>query len=359
MGQYHHPVCIEAEEGLVPHILGCGLKEAEQVFTRPGTCAALVALVSARGGNMPADCSHSPLVGRWAGKRVLIQGDYAEDGDIPEWDGPPLSLLYHALRSPEDRQPWDGMPEGYWDTVPLFADLSEEAVAFLEGACSVRFFGDSWRTFAKVKPVAREFGQCGVGEYVLDTCYGADDLAYFKRAGMQPIDIQRVPRSGDWHGIRPHEVAEGQHRVIANLDRREYLDPAAFGQVPTLAGLLADPRLRGDGPPPWPKAFEKADPGGIAAIDVAGALFALLCHPVKRGGGDLPGSYDEAYGRGGKQLWKRAAKVEVKGRWRGGRLLGTAEFAGHPDWPTTDEVIAGFADISDAAINYLVALSHF
>ena len=359
MGQYHHPVCIEAGEGLSPHLLGCGLKEAEQIFTRPGTCAALVALVSARGGNRPADCAQSPLVGRWAGKRVLVQGDHAEDGDIPGWKGPPLSLLYHALRSPEERQPWDGIPEGYWDQVPVFADISEEAAAFLEGACSVRFFGDSWRTFAKVKPVAKEFGNSGVGEYVLDTCYGADDLAYFKRAGMRPIDIQRVPRSGDWHGIRPHEVAEGQRRVIVNLDRREYLDPAMFGQVPTLAGLIADPRLRGDGAPRWPKAFEKADPGGIAAIDVAGALFALLCHPVKRGGGDLPGSYDEAYGRGGKQIWKRAAKVAVKGRWRGGRILGTAELASHPDWPTTDEAVAGFADISNAAINYLVALSHF
>src|ERR1700682_1262918 len=112
MGQYHHPVCIEAEEGLVPHILGCGLQEAEQVFTRPGTCGALVALVAARGGNMPADCSHSPLVGRWAGKRVLIQGDYAEDDDIPNWDGPALSKLYTAMTPAEDRQPRGSMPAG-------------------------------------------------------------------------------------------------------------------------------------------------------------------------------------------------------------------------------------------------------
>ena len=32
MGQYHHPVCIDAEEGLSPHALGCGLKEGEQGF---------------------------------------------------------------------------------------------------------------------------------------------------------------------------------------------------------------------------------------------------------------------------------------------------------------------------------------
>ena len=49
MGQYHHPVCIEAKEGLSPQSLGCGLKEGEQGFTRPGTPNAITALVCARG----------------------------------------------------------------------------------------------------------------------------------------------------------------------------------------------------------------------------------------------------------------------------------------------------------------------
>jgi hypothetical protein len=65
MGQYHHPVCIEAEEGLDPAGMDSGLKEGEQGFNRPSTPNALVALVCARGGNMPADCSQSPLIGRW------------------------------------------------------------------------------------------------------------------------------------------------------------------------------------------------------------------------------------------------------------------------------------------------------
>jgi hypothetical protein len=55
MGQYHHPVCIEAEEGLDPAGMDSGLKEGEQGFNRPSTPAAIVALVCARGGNMPAD----------------------------------------------------------------------------------------------------------------------------------------------------------------------------------------------------------------------------------------------------------------------------------------------------------------
>ena len=37
MGQYHHPVCVEDEEGLNPAGMDSGLKEGEQGFSRPST----------------------------------------------------------------------------------------------------------------------------------------------------------------------------------------------------------------------------------------------------------------------------------------------------------------------------------
>jgi hypothetical protein len=105
---------------------------------------------------MPADLSQSPLIGRWAGTRVLVQGDYAEDDDLPGWDGQPLSKLYSALRDKEDEEPDPGQP--------VFADISEEVAAFLEEACSVRFFKASWGSSycVAVKPVARALGGNGV-----------------------------------------------------------------------------------------------------------------------------------------------------------------------------------------------------
>ena len=33
MGRYHHPVCIEAEEGLSPSAMDAGAKEGEQGFS--------------------------------------------------------------------------------------------------------------------------------------------------------------------------------------------------------------------------------------------------------------------------------------------------------------------------------------
>jgi hypothetical protein len=377
MGQYHHPVCIEAEEGLDPAGMDSGLKEGEQGFNRPSTPNAIVALVCARGGNMPADCSQSRLIGRWAGKRVLIQGDYADDDDIPGWKGPRLSKLYRAMRPVEDRK-----PEKDWRTTPVFADITRDACAFLEAACSVRYFEqeqickdgdprsktygqviDRWTTThsVQVKPMARHFGNCGVAEYVIDSIYNASDLEYLKRCGMKPEDVQRAPRSGDWHGFLPEEISEGQRRVIVNLDTLEYIDPVKFGQIPTLAGIVSlAPKAR-DLP-----ILKKANQDNLQIIDVAGGLFAMLCHPKRRGGGDIPANAEElvaAYGGNARDPRTKAAKLfkgveDIKGRWRGACLLGTSEIR-YEDWPTTEEVLEKGTDISDKVVRYLVAISHY
>jgi hypothetical protein len=374
MGQYHRPVCIEAAEGLDPHAMNCGLKEGEQGFDYPGTPHAMLALVCARGGNMPADCSQSPLIGKWAGMRVLVQGDYAEDTDIPGWTRPKLSKLYHAM-TPEDER----KPKKNWRSVPLFRDVTREVRDFLEAACNVRYFEkeetltdgnpasntygqviDRWTSThsVHVKPAARHFGSCGVAEYVVDNdYYGAcltRDLEQLKAHGMQPIDVQRPPRSDDWHGVLPGEVAAGQTRVIVNLDTLEYLDPSRFGQVPTLAGMLQLPdknRL----------ILRQANPDwGNVVVSVTTGLFAMLCHPERRGGGDLPAASLDFLGDDPRS--KKSALFQgatgVKGRWRGGRILATGEIR-YEDRPTTEEVIERGTDISDTVIRYLVAVSHY
>jgi hypothetical protein len=47
-----------------------------------------------------------------------------------------------------------------------------------------------------------------------------------------------------------------------------------------------------------------------------------------------------------------------KGSWRGGHILGTGEIR-YEDWPTTDEVLERGTDISDLALRYLVAITHY
>jgi hypothetical protein len=333
---------------------------------------------------MPADCSQSPLIGRWAGKRVLVQGDYAEDTDIPGWNGPRLSKLYRAMRPVEQRKAQGDTPTEKaksrrdWAVTPVFADITHDACAFLEAACNIRYFVqdqickdgdprsktygqviDRWTSThsVQVKPVARHFGGCGVAEYVIADFYNVRDLEYFKRCGIKPEDVQRPPRSGDWHGFLPEDVAEGQTRVIVNLDTLEYINPVKFGQAPTLAGMvsLIPPNSR-DLP-----ILKKANQAVQSIVDVAGGLFVMLCHPECRGGGDIPanaarmGSIDKERAKAAK-LFKGVE--DVKGRWRGGHILGTSEIR-YEDWPTTEEVIEKGTDISDKVLKYLVAISHY
>ena len=377
MGQYHHPVCIEAEEGLNPAGLDSGLKEGEQGFNRPSTPNAIVALVCARGGNMPADCSQSPLIGRWAGKHVLIQGDYAENGDISDWKGPRLSKLYRAMRPVDERK-----PKKDWRSVPVFTDITRDATAFLEAACNVRYFEheqickdgdprsktygqiiDRWTSThsVQVKPVARHFGNCGVAEYVIADVYDTRDLEYLKRCGMKSEDVQRPPRSGDWHGFLPEEIPEGQHRVIVNLDTLEYINPVKFGQIPTLAGIVSLASKDRNLP-----ILKKANQDNLQVVDVAGGLFAMLCYSKRRGGGDIPANAEElvaAYGGNPRDPRAKVAKLfkgveDIKGRWRGGHILGTSEIR-YENWATTEEVIERGTDISDKVLRYLVAISHY
>jgi hypothetical protein len=304
------------------------------------------------------------LIGRWAGRRVLIQGDYAEDKDLPGWTGPRLSQLYRAMTPRAARNKRD------WRTTPVFQDISRDACAFLEAACNIRYFEqeqimtdntgkilDRWTSVhsTQVKPVARHFGNCGVAEYVIADGYTERDFEYFKRCGMKPEDVQRPPRSGDWHGFLPTEIPEGQNLLIVNLDTLEYLNPARFGQVLTLAGMVTLAPKERELP-----VLKRASPNHHYLVDVAGALLAVLCHPKRRGGGDIPANAEETGGIDAER--KKYAKLfhgveDVKGRWRGGRILGTSEIR-YEEWPTTKEVIERGTDISDKALKYLVAISH-
>jgi len=113
MGQYWLPVNLDKHEFITPHKLGSGLKLCEQLDTHPGTGAALILLCAAQrerrgGGDLDMDENwHGPerefpkhnvtpgpmpepypeiarrTIGRWAGDRIALVGDYAEDADLP------------------------------------------------------------------------------------------------------------------------------------------------------------------------------------------------------------------------------------------------------------------------------------
>ena len=63
------------------HRLGSGLKLMEQVGFEKSTADALFLLLANSNGRGGGDANEHPYIGRWAGDRIVVQGDYAEVSD--------------------------------------------------------------------------------------------------------------------------------------------------------------------------------------------------------------------------------------------------------------------------------------
>jgi hypothetical protein len=81
MGQYHEVYNLDKKERIHPHEIDNGLKLYEQVGRIESTSTALFALLANSNGRGGGDFPDHPLIGRWAGDRILIQGDYAGPKD--------------------------------------------------------------------------------------------------------------------------------------------------------------------------------------------------------------------------------------------------------------------------------------
>ena len=107
MGQYYYIVNLDKRQFLHPHKLGDGLKLLEFGCSH-NTMVCLAVLLADGNGRGGGDLhSKNPLVGSWAGDRIVIAGDYADKGRfVPEGltgDGDdPLTLYKLAGASYED-----------------------------------------------------------------------------------------------------------------------------------------------------------------------------------------------------------------------------------------------------------------
>ncbi len=126
MGQYWKPVNLDKREYIHPHKLGGGLKLIEQACST-NIGAALVILCAAmpvpRGGGDLDNRTEvaQRIIGRWAGDRIALVGDYAEDGDLKN-SPVPASKIYGLCGNYEE-------PSEY----AQFTDISEDVLAVLRG----------------------------------------------------------------------------------------------------------------------------------------------------------------------------------------------------------------------------------
>ena len=83
MGQYHKVYNLDKREFIHAHQIDNGLKLLEQCGPgdQPTTSDAVWLLLANSNGRGGGDAPKHPMVGRWAGDRLVVQGDYAEDKD--------------------------------------------------------------------------------------------------------------------------------------------------------------------------------------------------------------------------------------------------------------------------------------
>lgn len=101
MGQYHFILNLDKRQYLHPHRFGDGLKLLEFGASGEGTMfglAILLANSNRRGGGDLR--SNNPIVGSWAGDRIVIAGDYGDETETI--DGEPATLYHLAAEEYEE-----------------------------------------------------------------------------------------------------------------------------------------------------------------------------------------------------------------------------------------------------------------
>lgn len=142
MGQYWKLANLDKKEFVHPYGVGAGLKLWEQLAAHPGTGAALIVLCAAmpypRGGGDLRAQTGEKVIGRWAGDRVALVGDYAEREDLA--DEHRAEDIYARCSDC-----WDGEGERYKDITALVAPVIEQE---LDGT----FTGDTWKDWKENNP---------------------------------------------------------------------------------------------------------------------------------------------------------------------------------------------------------------
>ena len=97
-------------------------------------------------GPMPEDYEAVArrTIGRWAGDRIAIVGDYAEDSDLSSEHE--ASKIYRLCVDPEDLAKY---PEDYEGIKPedLYTDISDDVCRVIEHELCGKFVGDGWKEF--------------------------------------------------------------------------------------------------------------------------------------------------------------------------------------------------------------------
>jgi len=131
MGQYWMVVNLDKKEYVNAHRLGCGIKLWEQLANHPATGTALLVLLAAMpqrrvvgdldDADGKADKGYAEVakrtIGRWAGDRIALVGDYGEAGDIPSMPDLNAGDVYQACHNPREFDGEADVPKEFYTDV--------------------------------------------------------------------------------------------------------------------------------------------------------------------------------------------------------------------------------------------------
>jgi hypothetical protein len=101
MGQYYLIANIDKKEFIYPHKFGDGLKLLEFGADGCGTMTGLAILLADGNNRSGGDLqSNHEIIGSWAGDRIVVAGDYADEGKFT--DDPTINLFDYAQEHYKD-----------------------------------------------------------------------------------------------------------------------------------------------------------------------------------------------------------------------------------------------------------------
>ena len=129
MGQYYKVCNLNKLQYLHPHRFGEGLKLLEFGCSANGTMTGLAILLADGNGRGGGDLhSEHPIIGSWAGDRIVIAGDYADEGKWDDEEG----ALYSAAEEPAWEDISDQVIEAMSDDSYICKSLAGRAGTWLE-----------------------------------------------------------------------------------------------------------------------------------------------------------------------------------------------------------------------------------
>lgn len=217
-------ICPSLREYVRGATVGGSNKQAE-ILSNSADVADMVAMLvaDAQDATGRGDMSHLPMTGRWAGRRICWVTTWHDEDPEGRWreDADLSTICDDAIDEWTDVGPV--MVDGMLGVHSRALLMQTFRTTHLDGEVSVHVHRIPMPVLREGDAVVPDVSW--IGEYHNYLRIYEESAEHM--AGLDPDILMTA-----------EDMAEGRRRLIVNLDRCEYIDPAALGETPTVAGIV-------------------------------------------------------------------------------------------------------------------------